>query len=147
MREALHDAEAKKLFAPSAPAGAALGAVFDTYCAFGRSARAVAAAASKGDRTITVAALWALLQDCLVIDSDHPHSSAADMQKVFSRVAFGGGDGGAEGGDIELTFAQFKEAVVRIASRMYPGHYSLPEKGTKLVLEFIEPNAPAPGSL
>ena len=143
VREALHDNEAKKTFAPGAPAGAALAAAFATYSNFGKSKRQIqrAAAAEEQDRTVTVAALWAMLQDCLVIDSEHPHSSAADVQKVFSRVFFGGSDGGAEGGDIEVTFAQFKEAIVRIASRMYPGHHSLPEKGAKLVMEFIEPNA------
>lgn len=133
VHEALHSVEAKKSFASSTPVGSALRAVFKAY----------AAAASDGeeDVTLTVAQCYSLLSDCLVLDSDRPHSSNADVQGVFSVVCFDDEDdfAGDSAPYMDITFAQFTEIVVRLASRMYTKKEapSLVDKAASFISEFF----------
>ena len=113
--------------------GSALRAVFKVYAA--------AASDSEEDVTMTVAQCFSLLGDCLVFDSDRPHSSNADAQGVFSAVCFDGEEdfAGDSAPYMDITFAQFTEIVVRLASRMYTKKEapSLVDKAASFISEFF----------
>jgi len=133
VHEALHSLEAKKSFASSTPAGSALRAVFNSY--------ATAASENEDDVTLTVAQCYALLSDCLLFESDRPHSSNAEVQKVFSAVCFDDEEdfAGDSAAYMDITFAQFTEIVVRLASRMYTKKEapSLVDKAVSFISEFF----------
>ena len=93
------------------------------------------------DITLTVAQCYALLRDCLLFESERPHSSNAEVQKVFSAVCFDDEEdfAGDSAAYMDITFAQFTEIVVRLASRMYTKKEapSLVDKAVSFISEFF----------
>eukprot|EP00937_MAST-01D_sp_MAST-1D-sp2_P003252 g3252.t1 len=140
--DTLHSKDARDAFAADAPTGGALLRAFRAYASMGRGAADAARREQDGDCTITASACWVLLQDCLVVGSDRPHSSAEDVQKALGTVVFGAADAfGEDSALIDVTFTQFTEITTRLASRMYKGKDSTLQKAAKLTEEFIVPNA------